>query len=128
MKRWPFGKKKEKKPTPVRQFPRIPAETSVLLRKLGGPVKGALSTTRVVGMGGCCFVHEETEEVGSTLFLSILMGQDLAEAKARVVYQRPTGDGKYEIGVEFLEIQERDRALLEKLVGGTADPAGEGGP
>ena len=117
--------KRRAKKAPVRKYPRIPAETSVLLRKLGGPVHGALTTTRVVGLGGCSFIHDGSEGVGSTLFLSILMGRDLAEAKARVVYETPAGDGKYEIGVQFLEIQERDRALLESLVaatGGSKEP------
>ena len=123
-----MAKKRAKKQPPVRKFPRIPAETSVLLRKLGGPVKGSLSTTRVVGLGGCSFFHDAAEGVGSTLFLSILMGRDLAEAKARVVYENRIEEGKYEIGVEFLEIQAGDREKLEKLVGGTADPGGEGGP
>jgi hypothetical protein len=123
-----MAKKRPKKQTPTRQFPRIPAQTSVLLRKLGGPVKGALSTTRVVGLGGCSFIHHESEGVGSTLFLSILMGHDLAEAKARVVYENRLAEGQYEIGVEFLEIQPGDREKLEQLVAPAASPEGAGGP
>jgi hypothetical protein len=123
-----MAKKRPTKPTPVRHFPRIPAQTSVLLRKLGGPVKGALTTTRVVGLGGCSFIHHESEGVGSTLFLSILMGHDLAEAKARVVYENRISEGQYEIGVEFLEIQASDREKLERLVASTAAADGAGRP
>jgi hypothetical protein len=120
-----FKKRKSKKAAPSiesappeapkRRFPRIPAETSVLLRKLGGSLKGELSTTRVVGAGGCCFVHPEPQGQDSTLFLSILVGLELAEAKVRVAYERQLPDGQYEIGVEFLEIAPRDLALLDKL-------------
>lgn len=123
-----MAKKRSKEQPPVRKFPRIPAQTSVLLRKLGGPVKGALSTTRVVGLGGCSFIHDAAEGVGSTLFLSILMGNDLAEAKARVVYENRIEDGRFEIGVEFLEIQEGDREKLERLVAQTAAAEGAGRP
>ena len=114
-KRAPKKAKPIEPETPKRRFPRIPAQTSVLLRKLGGPLKGELSKTQAVGAGGCSFLHAEPQAEGSTLFLSILVGLDLAEAKVRVVYQRPTQDGAFEIGVEFLEIAPRDLALLEKL-------------
>ena len=117
-------KKRTTKRTPKRRFPRIPAETSILLRKLGGPVRGVLSTTKVMGLGGCCFVHKEAQGVGSTLFLSILVGQDLAEAKVRVVYERPRDDGSFEIGVEFEEIPPGDLLLLERLVAFGQDAGG----
>jgi len=100
---------------PLRRFPRIPAQTSVLLRRLGGPLKGELSTTKVLGLGGCSFIHGEPQKEGATLYLSILLGMDLAEAKVRVVYERPLEDGTFEIGVEFLEIAPRDLELLERL-------------
>jgi hypothetical protein len=109
-------KKRAAQHAPKRRFPRIPAETSILLRKLGGPVHGVLSTTKVMGLGGCCFVHKEPQGVGSTLFLSILVGQELAEAKVRVVYERPRDDGSFEIGVEFEEVPPGDLLLLEGLV------------
>jgi hypothetical protein len=118
----PRKRKAPKVKAPERRFPRIPAETSVLLRRLGGPVKGELSVTRVLGLGGCCFLHKEPQGVGSTLFLSILVGQELAEARVRVVYEIPQGDGTVEVGTEFLEITQGDRALLEGLMKPGEDP------
>jgi len=110
-------KKDPQEPKPAgRRFPRIPSKNSVVLRKLGANPRGELTVTKVVGLGGCSFVHPTPQGVGETLFLSILVGQELGEAKVRVAYERPHGDGAYEIGVEFLEIADRDRALLAKLV------------
>jgi len=103
-------------PSSGRRFPRIHSKNSVVLRKLGAHPRGELTVTKVVGLGGCSFVHPSPQGVGETLFLSILVGQELGEAKVRVAYERPHGDGTYEIGVEFLEISERDRALLAHLV------------
>lgn len=108
--------------TPARRFPRIPAKNSVVVRKLGGPVQGGLSVTKVLGVGGCSFLHAEPQGVGETLFLSILVGPDLVEARVRVVYARPQEDGAYEIGVEFLEVPEKDRERIRGLVEGPAGP------
>ena len=104
--------------SPARRFPRIPAKNSVVVRKLGGPVRGGLAVTSVLGEGGCSFLHAEPQGAGETLFLSILVGRDLVEARVRVVYSRPQEDGSFEIGVEFLEVPEKDRERIRGLVEG----------
>jgi hypothetical protein len=100
---------------PERKFPRIPTRTSVLVRKLGGKIRGELSTTLVVGRGGCSIVQPDPQAVGSELYLSILVGVDLVEAHVRVVYSRPLEDGNFEIGAEFMEVSKRDEPLLNSL-------------
>jgi hypothetical protein len=111
----------EEKPTPPkeampqRRFPRVPTQTSVLVRKLGGNIRGELSTTMVVGKGGCSFIHAQPQGAGSELYLSILVGQDVVEARVRVVYDRPQDDGTFEIGVEFMEVAKRDEPLLSTI-------------
>lgn len=110
-------RKDPSEPKPAgRRFPRIRSENSVVLRKLGANPRGELAVTKVVGLGGCSFLHPTAQGVGATLFLAILVGDELGEAKVRVAYERPQADGTYEIGVEFLEIADRDRALLAGLV------------
>jgi hypothetical protein len=101
--------------TPERRFPRVPAQTSVLVRKLGGNIKGELSTTMVVGKGGCSFIHPQPQGTGSELYLSILVGLDVVEARVKVVYNRPQEDGAFEIGVEFLEVAKRDEPILNTI-------------
>jgi hypothetical protein len=105
---------------PARRFPRIPAKNSIVVRKLGGPHQGGVTVTKVLGTGGCSFLHAEPHGVGETLFLSILVGGDLAEARVRVVYSRPQEDGSQEIGVEFLEVSEKDLERIRGLVEGCA--------
>ena len=107
---------------PERKYPRIPSQTSVLIRKLGGSIRGELSTTLVVGKGGCSFTHAQAQGVGSELYLSIQVGADLVEARVRVVYDRPQEGGTFEVGVEFLEVAKRDEPILERLLRGS-DPA-----
>ena len=106
---------------PERKYPRIPAHNSVLIRKLGGSIRGELSTTLVVGKGGCSFTHAQPQGVGTELYLSIQIGADLVEARVRVVYDRPQEGGTFEVGVEFLEVAKRDEPILERLLRGS-DP------
>ncbi len=103
--------------SPARRFPRVPSKNSIVVRKLGAGAEGGLTTTEVVGLGGCSFVHAEPQEAGKTLYVSILIGVELAEARVRVVYCKPREEGGFEIGVEFVEIPERDLALIRGLVG-----------
>ncbi|MGC8723680.1 MAG: PilZ domain-containing protein [Acidobacteriota bacterium] len=118
------SKKKSDRPRPPRQedaparrFPRVPSRNSVVVRKLGAGEEGGLTTTEVVGLGGCSFLHAEPLEAGETLYLSILIGVELAEARVRVVYSKPREEGGFEIGVEFTEVPQRDLALIRGVVG-----------
>lgn len=112
------------KDSPARRFPRVPSKNSVVVRKLGSGAEGGLTTTEVVGLGGCSFLHAEPQEAGETLYLSILIGVELAEARVRVVYSKPREEGGFEIGVEFTEVPQRDLALIRGMVGSS----GEGSP
>ena len=106
-----------KEDAPARRFPRVPSKNSVVVRKLSAGAEGGLTTTEVVGLGGCSFVHGEPQEAGETLYLSILIGVELAEARVRVVYSKPREEGGFEIGVEFTEVPQRDLALIRGVVG-----------
>jgi hypothetical protein len=98
-----------------RRFPRIPAEYPVLVRKLDGEKITRLSCTKVVGLGGCMFLHDHPFGGGSLLSLLILVKDRYIETRARVAYERPLRDQKVEIGVEFLEIADDDVAALKDL-------------
>ena len=105
-----------------RRFPRIPAEYPVLVRKLDGEKVTRLSHTRVVGLGGCMFQHDKPFGAGSLLSLLILVGDRYIETRARVAYELPQREQKYEIGVEFLEIAEDDLQVLGDLFGSSDPP------
>lgn len=105
-----------------RRFPRIPAEYPVLVRKLEGEKVTRLSHTRVVGLGGCMFQHDRPFGAAALLSLLILVKDRYIETRARVAYELLQKDQKYEIGVEFLEIDEDDFLALRELFG-DPDPA-----
>ena len=106
-----------KEDSPARRFPRVPSKHSIVVRKIGGVVEEGLATTEIMALGGCSSVQDEPCGPGEILYLSILVGLELAEARARVVYSRPREECGFGIGVEFTEVPSRDLALLRELVG-----------
>ncbi len=106
-----------------RRFPRIPSSNPVLVRKIGGEAVTRLSSTMVVGLGGCMFLNDQPFGNGSVLCLLISVQGRYIEAKVRVVYELPK-ENLYEIGVEFMDIPEYDLAVLGELFQevGTSEP------
>lgn len=71
-----------------------------------------LAKTQVVGLGGCLFTHREPLGLEETVELMILVRGSVIKAQARVAYEMPRDDGKYDIGVEFLAVSEEDKEKL----------------
>lgn len=105
-----------------RRFPRIPAECAVLVTPLSPGNRETLAKTRVLGGGGCMFVHHEPVGVDQQVVLLISVHGRVVRAPSRVVYERPHASGDLEVGVEFLQLEEEDRRVIEALLGG---PGGE---
>jgi hypothetical protein len=100
-----------------RRFPRLPSQCDLSVRPADQHKSiPMVSTVDDVGLGGCRFVSKETFGVNSLLWLTILPKKGIVEARARVVYERPSRGKTFEIGVEFMEISPRDRIALEKLL------------
>jgi len=112
--------------TQTRRFPRVPSENTVMVERLGGEWEGAFSKTKVVGLGGCCFTHEKKMGLGSPLAVLISVQGRVIETKGSVVYENPTPDGRYEIGVEFQEITVEDRHIIEGLLENRKDSGSSG--
>ena len=98
-----------------RQYPRLPSDYALFVRKIDNGTPGLTSKTSQVGLGGLMFASDLNLGVGSTLYLVMLVGQEPVEAKARVVYELSRDRGGYQIGVEFVEVAPRDLSVLEKL-------------
>ncbi len=106
-----------------RRFPRIPSENAVLVRKLSElPVEG-FATMKTVGLGGCMFVHGRSLGVGTELELLIPVEDRVIQTRARVVYERPKTGTRVEVGAEFLDIPEEDRAALQSALSSSGEPA-----
>ena len=99
-----------------RRFPRIPAAHAVLVKRLGHPDEEVFAKTRVVGLGGCSFIHEEPLGRGTVVELLISMRNEVVRATARVVNELRVGDAAYEECMEFLFISDAHRQVLEALL------------
>lgn len=98
-----------------RKYPRIPSQNAVLVKQLGGKEAEGFAKTTVVGLGGCMFTCDEAFGQGSYLDLFIAIQHTVVKALSKVAYERKQEDERYEIGVEFVQINETDRKLLETL-------------
>lgn len=98
-----------------RKYPRIPSKNSVLVRVLGDKEREGFAKTEIVGLGGCMFASNEALGEGSYLDLLIAVHHTVVKAFAKVAYEKPRDEGRWNIGVEFLQINEEDRKLLETL-------------
>ena len=103
--------------TTRRQFPRIPAENAVLIHRLGPAEQEALTRTRQIGARGVMVSSVEPIGVDSYLQLKITIGNEVVEATGRVVWENPSDDGTFDVGVAFISIdsahQERIMSLLK---------------
>jgi len=97
-----------------RRYPRIASHHVVLITEPGEVERDAFARTREVGQGGCCFAIGEPPDVGSVLAVSIALADRIVETVSRVVWAREV-DGRWEVGVEFAEIDPVDRAAIEAL-------------
>ncbi len=99
-----------------RRFPRLPVENKVLVRDPADSPRAAFSETKSVGLGGCGFHSDLPLEVDQRVEILILVETRLIKAKARVAYARLMDGGGFDAGVEFIELKERDRAILQGLL------------
>ena len=103
-----------------RRFPRIPETVTVKYR-----VSGELASTwcevatQNVSAGGVRFRVPEQLGPGATVTLQIKlpgMAQPL-DVKGQVAWSQLQASGVTEVGVEFLDLKERDQRMIDQLVG-----------
>ena len=98
-----------------RRFPRMPAEIVVLVSTSEPqPIEG-FGKTRVVGLGGCCFIVPTSIGVGKLIDLALSIAGRVISASAQVVYELPAEKG-IEVGVEFLRLDTGDRQFLRRYL------------
>ena len=109
-----------------RKFVRAGVQSNIKwMKDVAGPQKDIehKDITKNIGGGGVCIITAEELETGERLLLEIeLPTGDSIRSRGRVAWtskfefkggKQETG---YEIGVEFLDINEHDRKLVEKFV------------
>ncbi len=97
-----------------RRYPRIPSENAVLVTKLNKEIREEFARTKTVGLGGCMITSEESFGIETPLELLINIARDVVKVRTRVAYERHI-DGKWEIGVEFLELAMEDLIKVTSL-------------
>lgn len=98
-----------------RKYPRIPSKNAVLIKLLGDERCEGFVRTEVVGLGGCMFYSDQPFDTGSYLDVLIAVHATVVKALCKVVYQKDAPEGRFETGVEFVQISDTDRKLLETL-------------
>jgi hypothetical protein len=106
---------------PARRFPRVSSQLPVRLRILGERRPEALTMTRIISPGGCMLVSDRSIGFGSLMEVTISCDGQLLRADGRVAWEKRKSPSEHEVGVEFLRITTRDRAVLEQLVAAKLD-------
>lgn len=102
-------------PMSRRRFPRIASQHSVLVKRLGGSDLEEFARTKTMAVGGCSFVSDEPIGVSSALELLIAVDHRVITARGRVIYERGLEDGRTEVGVEFVKLDDRDAEAIQRV-------------
>ena len=99
-----------------RRFPRIPAQHALLVKRLADDGSEALARTETMGGGGCMFVHDAPLGIGAHVELLISVRGAVVKSRGRVAWESTRDDGRIEVGVEFTEVSDQDRGIIETLL------------
>ena len=107
--------------TPTRrQYPRVPTENVVMIHRIGPAEEKEMATALQIGLGGLMISSVESLGVDSYLRLAITIDNEVVEATGRVVWEKPTDDGAFDVGVAFVSI---DSAHSETIMAQMAQAA-----
>jgi len=104
-----------------RKYPRIPSQNTVLVKQLGGHESEGFAKTQIVGLGGCMFISKQAFGSGSYLDVLIAIHHTIVKALCKVAYEKPLEDSKFEVGLEFVQMTDTDRRLIETLWSNPSD-------
>jgi hypothetical protein len=102
-------------PPPRRRFPRIASHHSVLVKKVGIEEVEEFAHTKTIAIGGCSFIAPEPLGENSVCDLLIAVDGRVINARGRVVYDNGIEDGRREIGVQFVDLDENDANRIAQL-------------
>jgi len=105
-----------------RRFPRLKIDQPLFVEVLEERGTQGFSRTRTIGEGGCSFTSPHGIGYLSLMKLSIALQGKVIIADGRAVYQLSSGEGGYEVGVEFLRVSSEDRLHIRHLVSSSALP------
>jgi hypothetical protein len=97
--------------TPTRRrYPRLVANNAALLERAGPEPEGVFGLTRDLGPGGCGLISPAAFGAGAFLNLFLAIESEVLEAEGRVIHESSRPDGRYDLGVEILRMDQVHRA------------------
>jgi len=85
-------------------------------------IKQGMGRTLNISESGILLETHFTIEPNHVVQLTISLEEDLLDLKGKPVHVRSSGEGKYEIGIQFVELDQNAADLLKKFVGGSGFP------
>lgn len=117
-----------------RTFPRVNYPCQVVIRNDLDEKVAVLTHTENLGIGGVCLSFKKNLKIFSTVEVELDL-MDLEEhikCKGKVVWsvRRKSDDPKkplfYDVGIEFVDIDDKNRQRVEAIVGRMAQQAAQG--
>ena len=90
--------------------------TYVRVDDQGAVVQESIGRTLDVSEAGICLETHFKIDPRHSLTLTIALEEDLVNIKGKVAYSRPGKEDKFETGVEFIEIDQNSRVVLNKFI------------
>ena len=102
----------------TRQYLRLPAIWLVKCTVLSASNGQSLDSTRNVSAGGVSLVSQERVPVGSHLKIDLHVPPLNRSLSTNTVVVRclPRKDGRFDLGLRFLDLSEKDRADLDQAI------------
>ncbi|MGB5749633.1 MAG: PilZ domain-containing protein [Desulfobacterales bacterium] len=85
-------------------------------------VKQGMGRTLNISESGILLETHFPIEPDHVVQLTISLEEDLLDLKGKPVHVRSSGEGKYEIGIQFVELDQNASGLLKKFVSGGDSP------
>jgi c-di-GMP-binding flagellar brake protein YcgR len=88
----------------------------VCLDENNSEVMQGMGRTLNVGEGGILLETHVPIDQQCIVYLTISMEDDLMSFKGNILYQRKREDGKFELGIEFKEMDEQECRFLKQFI------------
>jgi len=85
-------------------------------------VKQGMGRTLNISESGILLETHFTIEPNHVVQLTISLEEDLLDLKGKPVHVRSSGEGKYEIGIQFVDLDQNASKILKKFVSGSDAP------
>ncbi|MBW2063773.1 MAG: PilZ domain-containing protein [Deltaproteobacteria bacterium] len=102
-----------------RRSPRISSENLVsyiLLNRNNQPIRQGIGRTLNVSEGGILLETYSPIEGRNMLSLAIGLENDLMEFKGKTIYSKSLRDGRFELGIKFVDLDEKKLNFLKQYI------------